>query len=127
MTPTDRARRYGEETQRLIETLVGNIESCTEQDPKLPNRYGIMASCRNIRRQVWATQPIVYRRPSLWKRVQYCMGLAISKVIIWCGSFWHWLGRNADALCYAAIILFSVYMALAIANAARSGMLPAPW
>jgi hypothetical protein len=55
------------------------------------------------------TQYHIYKRPSAWKR------------------FTLWVGRRDVSWCYLILAVVSFYLALAVANAARSGMLGQGW
>jgi hypothetical protein len=57
----------------------------------------------------YATKPLVYKRPSRWKRLTF------------------WIGQHDNEICYAVLILAALYMAWHVAAAARAGTFGPAW
>lgn len=57
-----------------------------------------------------------YRRPSLWRRFLWRLGDGLL-----------WAQRHEASICYLVLLVVSLYFAVAIADAARSGRLGQGW
>ena len=97
-----------------IDRYAASIEGFARNSRDFPAcRYAILGCATNIREQVrqttQPTQPIRYRRPSIWKR------------------FTWWLDQLDTMICWLVMIAFSLWLALVLAAWARSGAAPAGW
>ena len=104
-----------------IDRYAATIEGFARNSRDLAScRYTILGCAQNIREQVrqttQPTQPIRYRRPSIWRR------------------FTWWLDQLDTMICWLVMIAFSLWLtlalaawALALAAWARSGAAPVGW